>query len=424
MGGFDFGAFLGGMGEQISTNIEDAKKFNREKDFKLELLGEEEATKMRLARADEKREQRKNDQILAGRLKALGFDAGRSSFIMAQGSGYAEEMVTLAGEAYAKGYDPNAILKYGEGIEDMKLMVGPAGNTTKEFAPDFDFTADNVFKQDIDFLTSVRGPETRTFDTVKKKRDSILNTLSEMDPLDPELSSKMSELHLQSEYLLSEMVKEKVALAKAEQEGKESGKGPDTDTPAMVDLYSSSEVVSQMKIARDTVAGTYDLVSLEGAFEEVSSGAQAKSEIANIAAALSMQDSMARVYKKLPESVAKLTYNANGAESVASNIDSAISRLKSIGNATFRNASMTSGEEGRDDGLAMKFKGEFSLRTAIDAKLNYGDVVSIGGKLAVFTALRHTYGGWQTNEGTSIEIPFVYVNKNGDPQYEITKTSY
>ena len=84
---------------------------------------------------------------------------------------------------------------------------------------------------------------------------------------------------------------------------------------------------------------------------------------------------------------------------------------------------MKSDEEGRDDGLATKFKGEFSLRSAIDANLNYGDVVSIDGKLAVFTRLRHTYGQWQTNEGTSIEIPFVYVNKNGDPQYEITKTS-
>ena len=47
--GFNFGAFLGGMSQQISSNIEDAKKFNREKEFRLEMLAEEEATKMRLA---------------------------------------------------------------------------------------------------------------------------------------------------------------------------------------------------------------------------------------------------------------------------------------------------------------------------------------------------------------------------------------
>ena len=51
---FNFGAFLGGMGTQISENIEDEKKFQREKDFRLEMLGEEEATKMRLAKAEEK----------------------------------------------------------------------------------------------------------------------------------------------------------------------------------------------------------------------------------------------------------------------------------------------------------------------------------------------------------------------------------
>ena len=424
--GFNFGAFLGGMGTQISENIESEKKFQREKDFRLEMLGEEEATKMRLAKAEEKRLQRANDAKLAGRLKALGFDVGRSAFIMAQGSGYAEEMITLAGEAYAKGYDPNAILKYGEGIEDMKLMVGPAGDTTREFPSNFDFTADNVFQQDIEFLTSVRGPATRTFDTVKKKRDNILNQLSEIDPLDDSegIAEKRSKLHEQSEYLLAEMVKEKLALAKADQEGKEQGTGPDTDQPAKVDLLSSNEAIKEMQNAIDMVAGQYNLVSLEGKFQDVSSGAQAKSQIAIIAAALEMQDSNSRVYNSLPEEVKKFTYNSAGAEKVASSIDNALARLRSIGEQTFANASMSAGAEGRDDGLAMKFKGEFSLRSAIDAKLNYGDVVSVGGKLAVFTGLRHTYGSWQTGSGDTIEIPFVYVNKNGDPQYEITKTSY
>ena len=44
------------MSRQISTNIEEAKKFNREKEFRLEMLAEEEATKERLAKAAERRE--------------------------------------------------------------------------------------------------------------------------------------------------------------------------------------------------------------------------------------------------------------------------------------------------------------------------------------------------------------------------------
>tara|TARA_B100001094_G_scaffold332035_1_gene402469 strand:+ start:1142 stop:2344 length:1203 start_codon:yes stop_codon:yes gene_type:complete len=61
MGGFDFGAFLGGMGEQISENIESAKAFNREKDFRLDMLAEEEATKNRLAKSKERKE--KNELV-------------------------------------------------------------------------------------------------------------------------------------------------------------------------------------------------------------------------------------------------------------------------------------------------------------------------------------------------------------------------
>jgi len=59
--GFNFGAFVGGMSRQISENIEDAKKFNREKDFRLEMLAEEEATKERLAKSKERKE--KNELV-------------------------------------------------------------------------------------------------------------------------------------------------------------------------------------------------------------------------------------------------------------------------------------------------------------------------------------------------------------------------
>ena len=57
--GFDFGAFVGGMSRQISENIEDAKQFQREKDFRLEMLAEEEATKARLQKSKEREDRNK-----------------------------------------------------------------------------------------------------------------------------------------------------------------------------------------------------------------------------------------------------------------------------------------------------------------------------------------------------------------------------
>ena len=174
--GFNFGAFLGGMGTQISENIESEKKFQREKDFRLEMLGEEEATKMRLAKAEEKRLQRTKDAELAGRLKANGFDVGRSAFIMAQGTGYAEEMLALATQAHANGLNPNTMLKYADGIKEMRQMVGPPGSRKLMFPTDFDYT--DAFIQDTDIMTSVRTPQSDAKDTLKKMRAQVLGKMA------------------------------------------------------------------------------------------------------------------------------------------------------------------------------------------------------------------------------------------------------
>ena len=71
--GFSFGSFLGGMSQQISTNIEEAKAFKREKDFRFEMLAEEEETKERLARSSERREKQRQDKENAAMLKAVGY---------------------------------------------------------------------------------------------------------------------------------------------------------------------------------------------------------------------------------------------------------------------------------------------------------------------------------------------------------------
>ena len=60
-------AALGGFGRQIADSIENENQYNREKKLKLDLLAEEEATKMRLARsADRKAKQEIVEQVTAG----------------------------------------------------------------------------------------------------------------------------------------------------------------------------------------------------------------------------------------------------------------------------------------------------------------------------------------------------------------------
>jgi len=110
MGGFNFGAFVGGMSRQISENIESAKEFNREKDFRLEMLAEEEATKERLARSAERRTQRKQDEQNAAMLKAVGYTDAQAGWIIQGGSTTVSLYSDWGQKAYAKGINPADIL--------------------------------------------------------------------------------------------------------------------------------------------------------------------------------------------------------------------------------------------------------------------------------------------------------------------------
>ena len=108
---FNFGAFLGGMSKQISTNIEDAKRFNREKEFRMDMLAEEEATKMRLAKSSERRAQRKQDQQNAALLKSMGYTDAQSGWIMQGGGATVTLYSDFAKKAYARGINPADILE-------------------------------------------------------------------------------------------------------------------------------------------------------------------------------------------------------------------------------------------------------------------------------------------------------------------------
>lgn len=72
---FNFMAALGGFGRQVSENIESAKEFQRQKDFKLELLAEEEATQNRLRKsAERKQKQELLEEVTQGLAYYIGAD--------------------------------------------------------------------------------------------------------------------------------------------------------------------------------------------------------------------------------------------------------------------------------------------------------------------------------------------------------------
>lgn len=429
MGGFDFGAFLGGMGEQISTNIEDAKKFNREKDFRLELLGEEEATKMRLARADEKRAQRKNDQILAGKLKAANYDAGRIAYIMSHGSGYAEEMLTLASQAHVNNLDPNTVLKYADGIKEMKIMVGPPGSRTAQFPTDFDYT--DAFIQDTDIMTSVRTPKSDAKDTLQKMRAQVLGKMSNLDPIEDK--DAYDKLSTKADFFLKEMVNEAGKLAKEEAEARATD-----ETPEKLDILPNSEITSMLKGTTDRIAPTYNLTSFEGSFENLETGMQGVSLVARIDSALLVKEQASGMYDGLGEDQKENIFNNNAPSRMNAEINAAVQDLKTLANTTYQ-ASLTS--TGTD--LGKKFKGSYTdgdvesvnaegltetvFKTAEqqaseDRTLIYGDTVEINGELAIYTGFVHTYGNWQQagTGGYVPQLPFVF--ESDDSKYQVTAT--
>jgi len=94
--GFDFGAFLGGMGEQISENIESAKAFNREKDFRLEMLAEEEATKNRLAKSDARRKKNEEMEELTATLAGYFGADNAAATVKSLGVGASQDLLKTA----------------------------------------------------------------------------------------------------------------------------------------------------------------------------------------------------------------------------------------------------------------------------------------------------------------------------------------
>lgn len=156
---FNFGAFLGGMSKQISTNIEDAKRFNREKEFRMDMLAEEEATKMRLAKSSERRSQRKQDEQNAALLKSMGYTDAQSGWIMQGGGATVTLYSDFAKKAYARGINPADILETNLINPDQQDPRNESAlmSVIDSTRPESEVDAAKPFTVSQDIMTSVLG---------------------------------------------------------------------------------------------------------------------------------------------------------------------------------------------------------------------------------------------------------------------------
>lgn len=153
---FNFGAFVGGMSRQVSENVESAKQFEREKQFRLDMLAEEEATKMRLARASERRAERKQDAQNAALLKSMGYSDAKASWIMKGGTAAVSMYTDYAQKAQARGIDVNTML-------DSSLFTSDQQDPRNESAVaatlgfEREYDTSEPFQVDQTIMTSVLG---------------------------------------------------------------------------------------------------------------------------------------------------------------------------------------------------------------------------------------------------------------------------
>lgn len=149
---FNFGAFLGGMSRQIVKGIEDEE----ERQFKFDMLAEEEATRMRLSRASERRAERQAQKEQAGLLKAMGFSDAKAAWIMKGGSAAVNQYVDYAVAAKTRGIDPDTMLDssmFSSDQEDPRNEAAMAASLGQERK--YDTT--EPFRIDTDIMTSVLG---------------------------------------------------------------------------------------------------------------------------------------------------------------------------------------------------------------------------------------------------------------------------
>jgi len=415
--GFNLMAALGGAGRAISQNIQE----ERLQMDKIELMDAEAATRERLAKAAEKREEDKANEKIASRLKGMGFDSSRIAYIMAQGSGFAESMIDHATQAYANGRDPNTILKYSENIDEFKTISGHKGIDQESKLPE-GFVLDPEIPEiskyfDLDTsVTSTLYVEPSEKQTLEEMRRDIQIKLIEGNWTAEDIADPSSEWN--------QLTKKSLAYTKSIKDLAEAKKGvvPEDDSDD-TDIYSKADARNELKLFVQQVAISQGFESIEGAIQNIEAGTQGKAGVARLSANISFK-----------ESIKESGGSRNATAIQTSDYNDTIVQLQNTAISTAY-AAQNLGEEG-NEGLATRYKKKneknetytINELTAFSGgrppNVNIGDVILLEGKIAIYTGFSHEYGGYpmpEVAEGKMI-LPYVFANVDKDPAFNITKT--
>lgn len=415
--GFNLMAALGGAGRAMSQSIQE----DRLQMDKMELMDAEAATRERLAKAAEKREEDKANEKIASRLKGMGFDSSRIAYIMAQGSGFAESMIDHATQAYANGRDPNTILKYSENIDEFKTISGHKGIDQESKLPE-GFVLDPEIPEiskyfDLDTsVTSTLYVEPSEKQTLEEMRRDIQIKLIEGNWTAEDIADPSSEWN--------QLTKKSLAYTKSIKDLAEAKKGvvPEDDSDD-TDIYSKADARNELKLFVQQVALSQGFESIEGAIQNIEAGTQGKAGVARLSANISFK-----------ESIKESGGSRNATAIQTSDYNDTIAQLKNTAKSTAY-AAQNLGEEG-NEGLATRYKKKnednetytINELTAFSGgrppNVNIGDVILLEGKIAIYTGFSHEYGGYpmpEVAEGKMI-LPYVFANVDKDPAFNITKT--
>ena len=413
--GFNLMAALGGAGRAMSQSIQE----DRLQMDKIELMDAEAATRERLAKAAEKREEDKANEKIASRLKGMGFDSSRIAYIMAQGSGFAESMIDHATQAYKNGRDPNTILKYSENIDEFKTVSGVKPNESmlpEGFVLDPEIPEISKYFDLDSGVTSTLYVEPSEKQTLEEMRRDIQIKLIEGNWTAEDIADPSSEW--------GQLTKKSLAYTKSIKDLAEAKKGvvPEDDSDN-TDIYSKSDARNELKLFVQQVAISQGFESIEGAIQNIEAGTQGKAGVARLSANISFK-----------ESIKESGGSRNATAIQTSDYNDTIVQLKNTAISTAY-AAQNLGEEG-NEGLATRYKKKNEndeTYTINELKafsggrppnVNIGDVILLEGKIAIYTGFSHEYGGYpmpEVAEGKMI-LPYVFANVDKDPAFNITKT--
>lgn len=154
--GFNFGAFVGGLSTGMVKGIEDAE----ERKFKFDMLAEEEATRLRLARASERRSERKALDERIASLKAIGLSDAKAAWVAKGGNSVVTQYLDWGGKALAKGINPDTMLDsslFSSDLQDPRNEAAMAASLGQPLKRKYD-TAE-PFELQTDIMTSVLGED-------------------------------------------------------------------------------------------------------------------------------------------------------------------------------------------------------------------------------------------------------------------------